>query len=81
MVDDYGGAGFGFAVEQGPDGALVEQFQRDYGYAWSARVRDNTPWTRDMQKIVVALSVVGNSGPTRIGGAGEPRQPLAGSLK
>jgi hypothetical protein len=41
------------------------------------KVVNNTPWRRDMQKLVQALYVVNNNTPTTIGGGGTPRQPLA----
>jgi hypothetical protein len=41
------------------------------------KVVDNTPWRRDMQKLVQALYVVNNNGPTTIGGGGTPVQALA----
>jgi hypothetical protein len=44
------------------------------------RARDNTPWSRDMQRLVEALHVVNNNSPTSIGGGGTPRQPLAPPL-
>jgi hypothetical protein len=77
IVDDTYGPGFAFSAEDGPDGSLRRQFQSDWGFTFTARVRDNTPWSRDMQRLVTALRVVNNNTATSIGGGGTPRQPLA----
>lgn len=81
IVDDGYGPQFGFAVEKGPHGSFEAQFQSDYGFSFPARVRDNTPWVRDMQRLVKALYVVNNNSATSIGGGGTPRQPLAPEIK
>ena len=81
IVDDTFGAGFSIAVEVGPDGHLEDQFRQDYGYRFEARVRDNSPWVRDIQRLVAALYVVDNNSASSIGGGGTPRQPLAAPLK
>lgn len=80
VVDDTWGPQFGFAAEKGPNGSFEEQFQADYGFPLAGRVRDNTPWVRDVQRLVKALHVVDNNGPNSIGGGGTPRQPLAPSI-
>jgi hypothetical protein len=80
IVDDTWGPSFAFNAENGPDGSLHTQFQADYGYKLEQRVIDNTPWSRDIQKLSQALSVVNNNSPTSIGGGGTPRQPLAAAL-
>jgi hypothetical protein len=86
IVDSYGGAAFGLDVEEGPDVAPLstgllghkrEQFFDDWGYNIEARVRDDTPWSHDLQRIVPLLAVVDNNTPTNIGGGGTPRQPIA----
>jgi hypothetical protein len=80
IVDDGYGAQFGFATEKGPDGSFVNQFQADYGFAFSQRVGNNTAWMRDVQRLVKALAVVNNNSATSIGGGGTPRQPLAPAI-
>jgi hypothetical protein len=80
IVDDTWGPSFAFNVENGPDGSVRTQFQKDYGYALAQRVNDNTAWSRDVQKLAQALYVVNNNSPTSIGGGGTPRQPLAAAL-
>lgn len=80
IVDDGYGPQFGFAAEEGPAGSLRTQFKADYGMNLAARVNDNTPWVRDVQRLAKALYVVDNNGPTSIGGGGTPRQPLAAPI-
>jgi hypothetical protein len=81
IVDSSGGPAFYFAAEVGTDGSMHEQFARDWGYPLRQRVRDNTPWVRDVQRLVTALHVVDNNAPSSIGGGGVPRQPLAPPLQ
>jgi hypothetical protein len=80
IVDDTGGASVAINTETGPDGSLRTQFKADWGYEMAQRVNDKTPWMRDMQRLVTALSVVNNNSPTSIGGGGVPLQPLAPPL-
>jgi hypothetical protein len=80
IVDSTGGPAFAIEAEVGPDGSLHDQFKADYGMTFEGRVRDNTAWTRDMQRLVKALQVVNNNSPTSIGGGGTPRQPLAPAI-
>jgi hypothetical protein len=64
-------------AEIGPQGSFLTQFEADWGFPIQQRVRDNSPWSRDMQRLMTALHVVDNNGPTSIGGGGPPLQPLA----
>lgn len=77
VVDDSAGPGFYFAAEEGYHGSMMKQFEADWGMKFEARLRDNTPWTRDVQRLMRALHVVDNNGPSSIGGGGTPLQPLA----
>jgi hypothetical protein len=78
IVDSNGGPAYYLNVEDGPDGSKPAEFESDYeGLSMRARVRDNTKWTRDLQRIFPLLHVVDNNSPTSIGGGGTPRQPLA----
>jgi|GEM_PF-506743 len=77
IADSTGGPAFAIEAETGPDGSLRSQFQADYSMPFEQRVNDNTAWSRDLQRLVVALNVVNNNSPTSIGGGGTPRQPLA----
>ena len=67
-------------AEVGPNGTFAAQFEADWGFPVEQRVRDNSPWTRDMQRLMTALHVVDNNSPSSIGGGGEPRQPLAAPI-
>lgn len=80
IVDSSPGPDSGFSVEEGAAGSFAAQFQADYGFPLLVRYNANSPWSRDLAKIRVALSVVNNNSPTSIGGGGTPRQPLAPPL-
>lgn len=80
IVDDSGGPAFVLAGETGPTGSFQQQFRQDWGYDFEQRVRNNGPWTRDIQRIVKELHVVDNNGPFNIGGGGTPLQELAPAL-
>jgi hypothetical protein len=80
IVDDTYTPAFALNAEDGPAGSFAKQFESDYGYPLIQRVRDNSPWTRDMQKIIQALHVVDNNSASKIGGGGKPLQPLAPEL-
>jgi hypothetical protein len=81
IVDDTYAPQFGFATENGPDGSFLTQFHGDYGFDFQQKVGGNTAFMRDTQRIVAALKVVDNNGPSSIGGGGTPRQPLAAPLQ
>ncbi len=80
IVDDSGGPAFVLSGEKGPKGSFQQQFKKDWGYDFEQRVRNNGPWTRDVQRIVKVLHVVDNNGPFNIGGGGTPLQELAPAL-
>lgn len=80
VVDDTGGPAFAIAAEDGPDGALSAQFKADWGFEFEQRVRDQSPWVRDMQRLIRALHLVANNAPRSVGGGGIPLQPMAPSL-
>jgi chitodextrinase len=77
IVDSTGGAAFVIAAETGPNGSVRDQFKADFGLDFEERVNSNTPWSRDLQRLIPALYLVDNNGPTSIGGGGTPLQPLA----
>lgn len=92
-LQNYGGyvvdatsTGVYFAAEHGADGNFDEGFTKKWGYSFEGRLRDGTrsgkndAWVRDVQRVVEALHVVANNGPSSIGGGGTPRQPLAPAL-
>jgi hypothetical protein len=74
-VVDHGGPSL--SVEDGPDGSFSQQFQSDWGMDMEVRVRDNSPWGRDFNRLRQALYVVNNNTASNIGGGGTPLQPLA----
>jgi hypothetical protein len=80
IVDDTYAPGFDFNVEDGPSGSKPAEFQKDWGFAMEQKVSANTPWVRDVQRLVKALYVVNNNSATSIGGGGSPRQPLAPAI-
>ncbi|MCS0658995.1 hypothetical protein [Massilia terrae] len=80
VVDDTYAPGFDLNVEDGPSGSKTAEFQRDWGFAMEQRVNNNTPWVRDIQRLVKALSVVSNNTASTIGGGGTPKQPLAAPI-
>jgi hypothetical protein len=67
-------------AEDGYNGSVITQFQGDWGFPMEQRVNSNSPWSRDMQRLMTALNVVDNNSPTTIGGGGTPLQPLAPAL-
>jgi hypothetical protein len=80
IVDDTAAPGFALNAEDGPDGSKRAEFKADWGFDMAQKVGDNSPWRRDLQRLVEALHVVNNNGPRSIGGGGVPRQPLAAPI-
>jgi hypothetical protein len=78
---DHASTQFGIPTEVGPDGSFATQFKADYGFTFNDNLLDNSPWRRDIQRLMTALWVVNNNTPTSIGGGGTPRQPLAPPLQ
>jgi hypothetical protein len=77
IVDDTTVPGYDIALETGPAGSKEAEFRADWGFPFTQKAGQNTPWVRDFKRLVVALQVVDNNGPASIGGGGQPRQPLA----
>jgi hypothetical protein len=77
IVDSAGGPGLTLCAEDGVAGSKDDEFLTDYGLTLKVRSRDNTPWSRDLERIRPLLHVVDNNSPTSIGGGGTPRQILA----
>lgn len=82
VVDDTYAAGFAFSTETGPSGSKVQEFEKDFGFAFVQKVnsQSTSPWVRDTQRLVKALHVVSNNSANSIGGGGTPRQPLAAPI-
>lgn len=80
IVDSTGGPSYAISTEEGSDGSFAQQFEADWHFPMGQRVRDNSPWSRDFQRLILALYLVDNNGPTSIGGGGVPLQTLAPPL-
>lgn len=63
-------------VEEGPDGYVAADFEKDYGYSMTTTDKNN-PWFKDMMKLYPHLCIVANNAPGSIGGGGTPLSPLA----
>lgn len=77
VVDDAYDGAFLLGTEHGPRGDFLAQFEADWGFGFHQTSDSGTAWTRDVQRLLPALAVVDNNGPSSIGGGGTPRQPLA----
>jgi hypothetical protein len=80
VVDDTSAPGFALNVEDGPAGSKRVEFKADWGFDMAQKLANESPWRRDMQKLVQALYVVDNNSQASIGGGGPPRQPLAAPI-
>ena len=65
------------AVEEGPNGSVVEEFKEKYGWDFVSTDKASNPWLRDCMKIIQHLYIVENNRKSTPGGGGEPLQPLA----
>jgi hypothetical protein len=68
---------FGLMTEWGPAGRFIDQFALDWGHPMVTMTRSTCAstsadcvWATEMAKIIQALSVVENNGPSSIGGPG-----------
>ena len=77
VADNTARSVFSIETEDGPNGAVVNQFQQTWGYPFQAPAGSGTPWSHDINVILANLAVVANNGPPSIGGGGTPLQPLA----
>lgn len=80
VVDDTYGPAFAFSAAREPEGSFSDQFARDWGFPLAQRVRDASPWVRDVQRLRRALRVVTNNSASTIGGPGSRLQPMAPTL-
>lgn len=79
VADDSAWNAIDFAVEQGPEGKVKDEFPARWGY--SMNMGDpNHPWFQDLQDVFANLHVVENNGPSSIGGGGSPRAAGAPAL-
>ena len=65
------------AVEEGPNGSVVEEFLDTYGWEFVSKDKANNPWVKDCLKIIQHLYIVKNHTEDTPGGGGSPLQPLA----
>ena len=59
VVDDAGWSVYDVSVEQSPDGYVGDEFLAAWGYPITPANKAN-PWSRDMDKLMLALGVVDN---------------------
>lgn len=60
------------AVEEGPDGSVVEEFEEVYGYEFATKDKENNPWFQDCMKLMPLLHIVANNVEKTPGGGGTP---------
>jgi len=77
IVDTTGGPSFTISAEIGPDGSSRSVQSRTLAWTSNKVVTAHSVVPRDMQRLIPALYLVDNNGPTSIGGGGTPLQPLA----
>ncbi|MBS43840.1 MAG: hypothetical protein CMH83_11905 [Nocardioides sp.] len=84
VVDDSGFSAVGIAVEWGPAGRVLDEFEQTWGFplvglaaddragaATGGPEGDQQDFLADMQSVWSALAVVDDNGPESVGGAGE----------
>jgi Ricin-type beta-trefoil lectin domain/GDSL-like Lipase/Acylhydrolase family len=76
VVDDSFWDMAGVAVEIGPDGNVLDEFQSSYGFSMITSNK-SSDWHRDMTTMFSNLHVIDNNSESSVGGGGTPRQPLA----
>lgn len=79
VADDSAWNAIDFAVEQGPEGKVKDEFPARWGYNMNMGDKSH-PWFRDLQDIFANLHVVDNNSPSSIGGGGAPRAAGAPAL-
>lgn len=75
-VDNTGWNVYALATEWSPNGRVVDEFEKAWGFKIDPMDRNN-PWSRDMDRIFLALHVVDNNDENNVGGGGNRRAPLA----
>ena len=79
VVDDTAWDVYALETEWGPAGRVLDEFKAAWGFDFEVEELD-APWPKDMRSIFTNLCVIDNNEPGRIGGGGQPRQPLAPPL-
>lgn len=77
VVDDAAQPVINIAVEHSPEGRFLDQFAREWGFAFATSADDTdesaVAWKADLDQLFGSLAVVADNGPTTIGGAGARR--------
>jgi hypothetical protein len=79
VADDSAWNAIDFAVEQGPEGKVKDEFPARWGFNMNMGDKSH-PWFQDLQDIFANLHVVDNNSPSSIGGGGSPRAAGAPAL-
>ena len=66
LVDDAAWDVFAIVTEYGPDGRVIDEFKKSWGYPMETN--KNTPWGRDIARIISKLHVIDNNTAATIGG-------------
>lgn len=66
IIDDPYAEAVMFATEWSPEGRVLDEFENEWGYTFETDAE--TPWGKDITKIVSNLHVVTNNSPETIGG-------------
>lgn len=65
------------AVEESPEGSVVEEVKSAFGFEFASNDKAGNPWVRDLMRIVPHLQIVANNSEQTPGGGGTPLQPKA----
>jgi hypothetical protein len=76
IVDDTGWDVYAIITEWSPTGRVSKEFESVWGFSMKQRELD-TPWVRDIFKIMNSLHVVDNNSDESVGGGGNPIAPNA----
>lgn len=79
VADDSAWNAIDFAVEQGPEGKVKDEFPARWGFNMNMGDKAH-PWFRDLQDIFANLHVIDNNSQSSIGGGGSPRTAGAPAL-
>ncbi len=58
----------------------IDDFETTYGYSANSDQPGSEAWAADVRRLVTALDLITNNGPSSIGGGGAPRRELAPPL-
>ncbi|MEJ7738501.1 MAG: hypothetical protein WKF97_13810 [Chitinophagaceae bacterium] len=66
LVDDAAWDVFAIVTEYSPDGRVIDEFKKTWGY--SVETNKNSPWGIDVARIISKLHVIDNNTAATIGG-------------